>query len=61
MSGLVVVCRSYAKPSAPYSEEIERFLSGKNEVEICNDRLLLLGIQKVGEPPNTSSYFGVAY
>jgi len=39
------------------AEEIERFLSGKNEVEFCNDRLLLLGIQKVGEPPNTSSGF----
>ena len=26
------------------AEEIERFLSGKNEVEFCNDRLLLLGI-----------------
>ena len=31
------------------AEEIERFLSGKNEVEFCNDRLLLLGIQKLIE------------
>ena len=31
------------------AEEIERFLSGKNEAEFCNDRLLLLGIQKLIE------------